>query len=191
MLTTARAEVVTAPATEPVTIHEAKRHVELATSDSQHDTELNQAIEDARQQWERDTGRYLISRAMKVRVPYFGEYCFGHRHVTAIDSVTYFDLSNVSQTLASSVYELDTADDRFLLAYDQDWPSTLDRWDAVTINYTLGSHADSTTVPAVDKRAILLLVGYYFRGNKGDDDRAHDQKAYERLVAKNVRSSYP
>ena len=78
-----------------------------------------------------------------------------------------------------------------MLAYNQDWPLTLDRWDAVEVNYTLGSVADSTQVSAVAKQAMLLLVGYYFDANRGDHDRPNDQKAYERLVHKYMRSSYP
>ncbi len=191
MQTTARAEVITAPATEPITIHEVKRHVELASSDSNHDTELARAMEDARQQWEQDTSEYFITRTMRLTMDRLCEMQFPHRPVSAIASIKYYDLSNTQQTLSSSVYQLDTPNNRLRLAYDQDWPTTLDRWDAVEINYTLGSHADSTTVPAVAKRAMLLLVGYYFRANKGDDDRAYDLQAYERLVAKYMRSTYP
>lgn len=191
MQTTARAEVVVAPAVEPVSITEARSHVELAASDSNHDTELARAIEDARQQWERDTSEYFITRTMRLTLDSLDEIQFPHRPVTAIASVKYYDSTNTQQTLSTSVYQLDTANNRLRLAYDQSWPTYLDRWDSIEINYTLGSHSDETTVPAVAKRAMLLLVGYYFRANKGDDDRAYDLQAYERLVAKHMRSTYP
>jgi uncharacterized phiE125 gp8 family phage protein len=191
MQTTARAEVVTGPAEEPLTLAEVRAHVELASGDTNHDTELTRAIEDARQQWERDTSRHYITRTMRLRLNRFDEFMFPHKPVSAVSSITYYDDANSSQTLSSSVYQLDTANNRLRLAYDQEWPTTVDRWDAVTVNYTLGEHADSTTVPAIAKRAMLLLVGYYFRGNRGDDDRANDLRAYEALVAKYMRSTYP
>lgn len=189
--TTARAVEVTPPAAEPLSLAEVRAHVELAATDSNHDVELERAIEDAREQWERDTSQYLIQRSMRLTVDRLEEMQFPHRPVSAIASVKYYDQSNTQQTLAASVYQLDAANNRLRLAYDQDWPVTLDRWDAVEINYTLGSHASGATVPAIAKRAMLLLVGYYFRANKGDDDRAYDLQAYERLVAKHMRSTYP
>lgn len=188
---TARAVESAPPATEPVTIHEAKKQVELAASDTAHDDALFLAMTAARQQWERDTQEYFISRSMTLTLDALSEFRFPHRPVSAITSITYYDLDNVQQTLASSVYQLDAARSQLRLAYSQEWPATLDRWDAVAVNYTLGKYADSTQVPAVAKQAILLLVGYYFDSNRGDNDRPNDQKAYERLVAKYMRSSYP
>lgn len=187
----ARASVVTQPATEPVTIHEAKRQVSLASDDQTADSELALAITAARQQWERDTQEHYITRSMRLTLDELDEFRFPHRPVTAIASVKYYDLDNVQQTLSTSVYQLDQPHNRLMLAYNQDWPLTLDRWDAVEVNYTLGSVADSTQVSAVAKQAMLLLVGYYFDANRGDHDRPNDQKAYERLVHKYMRSSYP
>jgi uncharacterized phiE125 gp8 family phage protein len=187
----ARAEEVTPPATEPVTIHEAKSQVNLAASDTSHDSELVIAVRGARQQWERDTQEFFISRSMRLTLDGFEEFKFPHRPVTAISSVTYYDLDNAQQTLSSSAYQLDAPHNRIRLAYNQEWPNAIDRWDAVAINYTLGTYSDSTQVPAIAKQAMLLLVGYYFDANRGDFDRPNDQKAYERLVHKYMRSTYP
>lgn len=189
--TTARAAEVTPPAAEPLSLAEVRAHVELAATDTNHDTELERAIEDARQQWERDTGEHFIQRSMRLTLDCLEEMRFPHRPVTAIGSIKYYDTGNTQQTLSTSVYQLDTANNRLRLAYDQSWPAYAGRWDAIEINYTLGSHSSDSDVPAIAKRAMLLLVGYYFRANKGDDDRAYDLQAYERLVAKHMRSTYP
>ena len=66
MQTTARAEVITAPAEEPLTLAEVRDHVELASGDTSHDTELTRAVEDARQQWEQDTSEYFVARTMRL-----------------------------------------------------------------------------------------------------------------------------
>ena len=192
MQTTARAEVVTEPAAEPVSLAEARAHVTLAATDTNHDTELSRSIEDARQQWEHDTATFYITRTMRLKLGGFEAFQFPHKPVSEITSITYYDLSNQSQTLDAAVYQLDTPNNRLRLAYDQDWPSTVSRWDAVTVNYTLGEHDDSTTVPAIAKRAMLLLVGYYFENrDMHANEVVYSRKAYEALVAKYMRSTYP
>ena len=192
MLTTiARPTVITEPATEPITIHEAKRQVELASSDTNHDTALLLIIQQAREQWEHDTQEFFITRTMRLTLNVLDEMQFPHRPVTAMSSIKYYDLNNTQQTLSSAVYQLDSVNSRLRLAYNQTWPVYIDRWDSIEINYTLGTHTDSTTVPAAAKQAMLLLVGYYFSGNRGDDDRPNDMRAYESLVRKYMRSTYP
>lgn len=186
-----RSVVVTPPATEPVTIHEAKRHCEIASTNTDHDVLLYGHIVAAREQWERDTGMALISRTMRLVMPdIYDTLQFAERPVTAITSIRYYPLDTI-ETLPSSIYQLDTSTSTLRLGYNQVWPSWADRWDAWEINYTVGSHADSTTVPAIAKQAMLLYVGYLFRGNRGDDDRPNDLRAYEALVHRHMRSTYP
>lgn len=186
-----RSVVVTAPATEPLTIHEAKRHCEIAAANTDHDVILFSHIVAAREQWERDTSRCLIARSMRLTMPEIYELQFDEHPVASISSITYYALGDTSATLSTSVYGLDTSNNRLRLNRNQFWPSFSDRWDAWQINYVAGSHTDSTSVPAIDKQAMLLYVGYLFRGNRGDDDRPNDLRAYEALVARHMRSTYP
>ena len=46
---------VTGPVAEPVTLSEAKKHLELSLDESQHDSHLAALIQAARQKWEHDT----------------------------------------------------------------------------------------------------------------------------------------
>jgi uncharacterized phiE125 gp8 family phage protein len=190
MSRTARSTIVTAPVTEPVTIHEIKRHVEIATNDTNHDVLLLQYITAAREQWERDTGKCLIARTLRLILPNIGEFQFAERPVTAITSIRYYPNDTI-ETLSSAVYQLDAPTNSLRLGYNQVWPSWAERWDAWEINYTAGDNVDSSTVPAVDKQAILLYAGYLFRGNRGDDDKAHDLRSYESMVLRHMRSTYP
>lgn len=186
-----RSVVVTPPATEPVTIHEAKRHCEIASTNTDHDVLLFSHIVAAREQWERDTGMAFISRTMQLVTPkLYDKLQFAERPVTAITSIRYYPSTTIA-TLSNDVYALDVANSMIRLKYGQNWPAVLDRWDAWEINYTAGSHTDSTTVPAIAKQAMLLYVGYLFRGNRGDDDRPNDLRAYEALVHRHMRSTYP
>lgn len=190
LLTIPEAVVTVQPVTEPITIYEAKKHLEIASDDSYHDIQIFMHMESARQQWERDTSLYYIQRTMRLTLPCLNEFRFTEKPVTAISAVTYYDDGNAQQTLASDQYQLDAATNSFRCAYDVDWPSTVYRWDAVQIDYTLGEHVDSTSVPSFAKSAMLLLVGYYFE-QRGDADRVNDLRAYESLVRKNMRSTYP
>jgi len=135
---------------------------------------------------------YLIKRTMALTVPMLTEFAFAHRPVTAITSIVYYDSGNDSQTLSSSVYQLDSARSQLRLAYSQDWPATTSRWDAATITYVLGSHDDSTTVPDYAKSAMLLLIANEFEApDMMGPATTQTQVAYERLVARFMRSSYP
>lgn len=185
-------EVVTGPASEPLTLTESKLHLNLSSSDTAHDTIINQYIAAARLQFEKDCNIALITRTMRIRMFEFAEFRFPVGPLVSVSSVTYFDSNNVSQTFASSNYQVDTAGDGFRIFSSVDLPAIYDRYDAVTINYTIGKHANSTTVDALSKSAMLLLVGHYFENrdmliNSG----MASMEAYERICRLLHRSSYP
>lgn len=180
------------PVTEPVTIHEVKRQLSMSPTDTAHDVMLAQKITSAREQWEKDVGEYYIKRTMTVTLDRLTEFQFPHRPITSISSITYYDAGNDQQTLSTSIYQLDTARGQLRLGYSQSWPSYTSRWDAVTITYILGSHDDSTTVPGYAKSALLLLIANEFeQRDMMTPDYTQNQLAYERLVRKYMRSSYP
>jgi uncharacterized phiE125 gp8 family phage protein len=186
-----RSTIVTAPASEPLTTDEAKAQCYIASSDTSHDQELLNLIQAAREQWEHDTDSAAITQTLKMNLPSFRDSAIQllSRPVQSITSITYFDDGNATQTLATDVYSLDAAARCVRLNFDKVWPSTYTRWDAVTINYVAG-YTSRQLVPAVAKQAMLLLVGYYFEQH-GDNDRLYDMRAYEALVRRYMRSSYP
>lgn len=187
-----RVSVVTAPASEPVTLEEAKKQLEIASSDDTHDDQLLLVIQAAREQWEYDTDSAVMTQTLRMNFEGFqlNEIQLLRRPVASVSSITYYDDSNALQTLATDVYSLHAMARSVRLNFDKVWPSTYTRWDAVTVNYVAG-YSTRQLVPAVAKQAMLLLVGYYFDGNRGDNDRPNDFRAYERLVMRFMRSSYP
>ena len=187
-----RVSVVTAPASEPVTLEEAKKQLEIASSDDTHDDQLLLVIQAAREQWEYDTDSAVMTQTLRMNFEGFqlNEIQLLRRPVASVSSITYYDDGNALQTLATDVYSLHKEARSVRLNFDKVWPSTYTRWDAVTVNYVAG-YSTRQLVPAVAKQAMLLLVGYYFDGNRGDNDRPNDFKAYERLVMRFMRSSYP
>ena len=187
-----RPTVVTGPTTEPITLAEAKRQLFLSESDTSQDAELTSRIQAAREQWEHDTDGVLFTRTLSVTSEQFGggQIKLDSRPVTSITHIKYYDPSDVLTTFASSKYSFDAAEGAIELNWAESWPVTSIRWDAIKITFVAG-YATVATIPAIAKQAMLLLVAYYHYGNRGDNDRPNDQRAYENLVRRYMRSTYP
>jgi uncharacterized phiE125 gp8 family phage protein len=183
--------VVTAPTLQPLTLTQCKKQCEIATDDDTHDDQLTDMIDEATDQWQADTDMCLMTQTLRVYLENWADPIrLPRRPVKSITSVKYYDASNSLTTLATSVYSLDTARREIRLAYDQVWPSITNRWDAIEVTYVAGE-SDAVNIPATARRALLLLVGYYFGKNRGDNDGIRDNQAYESLVRKYMRGSYP
>lgn len=111
--------------------------------------------------------------------------------MTSISSITYYDGNNTSQTLATSIYELDAPNRRLRLQYLQSWKDVATRWDAVTFTIIAG-YADAASVPGDWKRAMLLQIGkWFYQPDMTEHLTFANSKAYERIVARNARVGYP
>jgi len=187
-----RPTVVTGPTSEPVTLAEAKRQLFLAESDTSQDAELVNRIQAAREQWEHDTDSHMLTQTLSVTLEQFGgrEIYLPGRPIQSVTHLKYYDDSNVLQTFSSALYSLNKPEREIELNWNSTWPTTYIRWDAVTVTYVAGN-ASLAAVPAITKQAMLLLIAYNQYGNRGDNDRPNDQRAYEALVRRYMRSSYP
>lgn len=182
--------IVTPPATEPLTVAEAKAQLNIAASDDSHDVELASKIAAARQEWERDTSKALITRTIEHRLPMWLDVIRLTVHpVIAISSIIYVDNNGDEQTLDAANYYLDIDEVRFKTNFNK--PALEDRSEAVRITYTAGYGAASTDVPEIDKLAIKLSVANRFEDLDMINGGAGERKAYENLVRKHMRSSYP
>lgn len=155
--------VVTPPAAEPVTLAEAKEHLRLETAED--DGYVTTLIQAARQYIEEVCWRGVVTQTMETVLDGFpcgDKVELRGGNLGGITSVTYTDPDGVSQTLSPSAYEADTVSvpGRLLLAYEEDWPSTRARWDAVRVRYTVGWAA--ADVPAPLRQALLLLVAQMY-----------------------------
>jgi uncharacterized phiE125 gp8 family phage protein len=181
--------VVTPPASEPVTIAEAKAQLSIGASDDSHDTELASMIAAAREEWERDTSIALITRTLEHRLPKFlSTIVLSVRPAIAISSVTYADTTGTTQTVASSNYYLDGDEVRFLDTFVK--PDVQERSEAVKITYTAGYGSDSRACPELDRMAIKLSLANRFE-DRDMIAASGERRAYEALVAKKMRASYP
>ena len=158
--------VSTEPATEPVTLQEAKDF--LRVSDTDEDSLITSLIIAARQVLEKWTGRAFIEQTRvatykelrteeKIFLPY--------PQVISVDSVTYLDEDEASQTLATSEYEVIAGDAGAV--WFNDLPGTADHPEAITITYKAGYGSLAADVPDAIKTVIKLVVADWFENRPG------------------------
>lgn len=155
-----------APATEPVTLSEAKAHLGVTISDD--DTRITSLIVAARETAELYTQRSFITQTWAAKFDAFptGDIIqLPKGPIQSITSVQYVDEDGETQTFTA--YTLDAAGERIILNYDEDWPDTRSIENAVTITYVTGYGA-AAAVPDSIKAALKLQVeGLYDRPDAG------------------------
>lgn len=162
--------LVTAPATEPITLDEAKKHCRVDVSDE--DDLIRSLIVAARQHVESFTHRALVTQTWDYKLdgfPALGE-CFEVplAPVLSVTSITYLDTAGSSQTWSSSNYLTDIQAGnysqrmRITPAYGISYPSTYGVMNAATVRFVAGYGAASA-VPQAIKAAIKILIGHWYR----------------------------
>jgi uncharacterized phiE125 gp8 family phage protein len=184
-------EVVTKPTAEPVTLSEVKKQLEIASSDTSHDTHLTALIGAAREQWEHDTDSATCFATYRIRLAQWTDGIeLPKSPIHSITSIQYYDGANTLQAYPANQYQLHV--DAVRLAYLQVLPGTVARWDAWTITYKVGYSEDGSKVPAIAKNAMLMLVAHYFENRDMLMAEAmQTMRPYEALVLRYMRSSYP
>jgi uncharacterized phiE125 gp8 family phage protein len=152
--------VSTAPATEPVTITEAKLHLKVDGTDD--DNLITALIKAARMQAENETRRALITQTIDVYLDAFADEIL-LPPITAVTAITYTDTAGATQTLASNQYAVDIYSEpaRVVPAYDVTWPETREQNNAVKIRCTAG-WANAAAVPEAIKSWMLLQIGHWY-----------------------------
>lgn len=159
-------KLITAPASEPVTLPEAKAHLRI--TQSSEDTLITALIVAARQGAEHMTGRALMPQTWELALDEFeAEISIPMPPLASITSVKYVDTAGVLQTMAESAYQLDTHSTpaRLLPAYGTCWPSTRDQANAVLIRYEAG-YANAGAVPQEIKQWMLLRIGMLYENRE-------------------------
>ena len=157
-------ELVTAVATEPVTLAEAKLHLRVDSGTHPDDNLITALISVAREAAEHQTGRSLAAQTWKLHADCFGELELERPPVTSVTWVKYYDATNTQQTLSSTVYYVDYADTipEIKLAYGQVWPVLYPRDDTVSVQYVTGY----TTIPPCAKQWILCMIGALYENRE-------------------------
>lgn len=158
---------ITDAATEPLTLAEAKLHLRVDGSDE--DDYITTLIKVARRECENKTQRALITQTWETTLERFTD-CIELRFppLVSVSSVKYLDEDEVEQTLATSVYRVDSYAEpaRVIRAYGQTWPAVLPGHpSAVRVRYDAGYGAASA-VPEPLKQWMLLHIGHWFNSRE-------------------------
>lgn len=187
----------TGPTIEPISLDQAKEHCRIASGETGHDAKLVDIISAAREQVENDTNQALITQTFTLSLDEFpgdGRIYVPMKPLIAVSAITYYDESNAQQTLSSSVYAVNKPLRLVYRDYDQSWPNHVIKPGGIVITFTAGYGTNPATVPAVLKRAMLLQISKWFE-HTGDELAPHGattyDQAYEKLIKRYLRSSYP
>ena len=163
----------TAPATEPVSLAEAKLHCRVDTDVTDEDTLLTNQIVAAREYAESCTNRAFITQTWYLklddRFPCGGAIVLPRPPLASVTAVSYVDPAGVTQAWAAGAtgYQLVAPAGpkaqyaRIVPSYGIPYPVTRCQPEAVTVEYVCGYGAASA-VPDAIKAAMLLLIGHWF-----------------------------
>lgn len=159
-------QVVTGPATEPVTSAEAKLYLRVDFTDD--DALITTLIAAARQRAEDITGRAFITQTLAVWFdgwPSDGVLRIKRGPVTAVSSIAYYTAASVSTTIGAADYVLIAQPQpaRIMPAYGKSWPTDLRSEAAIKITYTAGA----ATADARYKDLILALIANMYEARDG------------------------
>lgn len=160
------------PASEPVTLAEAKAHLRVEATLTDEDELITSLIQAAREQVEDLTHRQLITATWNLRLDGFPDWAISlpRPPLQAVNSIKYYDTEGtLVETLAEDTdFLVDAASfvARIVPVPGGAWPATQDRPGAVIINYDAGYGDDAADVPAKIRQAMLLLIGHLYENRE-------------------------
>lgn len=165
-----RLELVTPPASEPITTADAKLH--LRVDGSSEDAQIDLAIARARTEAENRLGRVLITQTWRLYLDCFpesGEIGLPLPPLQSVTSVQYVDTDGVTQTLDSGEYVVDTSGERgrIYLAVAKHWPSIRIEPRAVRVVFVAGYGDSGSDVPATFRSWMLIRIGDHYAHREG------------------------
>ena len=184
--------LVTAPASEPVSLADAKAWLRVDITDD--DALITGLIPAARMVCEAICKKSFVNRQYMWTFDYFPNrlvvqpatvvwdswlnarlYPYTQAQVltppktplVSIDLIQYYDLTGTLQTLSSAAYTVETGTmGRVSPTPGTQWPATQDRIGCVLITFTAGEGASSANVDANVITAINMLVAHWYRNRE-------------------------
>ena len=161
----------TAPAAEPISLDEAKRHVRIDIDETDHDDYLHDLITVAREQVEMITWRKLITQTWYAYLQDWpkGTYIelpFGK--LQSVTAIKYTDVDGDESTWDSDEYIVGTdyQKGRVTLADGYTWPNeTLYPSNPVEIEFVCG-YGLAVSVPPQIKHAMKIIVSELFENRE-------------------------
>lgn len=186
-------ERLTSPAYEPVSLVEARRWLRLEDSDTANTPVLNILIKAMREDAENLTHRAFISRQYRLNLE---SYPSSNRYgwcielpfppLISVDSVKTIDTDGALQTMSTTLYEVhDEAEPAFIIPkYQQVWPVTRLRPDAVQVTFTAGYASGSPTDEAAAQEVLPANLRLWMQSKLATLFEQREQLIIGTIVAK-------
>lgn len=156
-------EVTTGPATEPLTLAEAKAHLRVTASNDE--ALITSLIIVARQYVESILWRKLITQTLTLerdRFPTGADVLLlPGGDVASVTSIGYTDTDGDAQTITTQQENLTAVPAELSPAFEESWPTTRRQQAAVSIVYVAG-YGSASDVPEPIRHAMRLLIGDYY-----------------------------
>lgn len=157
-------QIVTPPASEPLTLAEVKEFLRVDHSDD--DATLAIFITAARQLCESYTRMALLPTTFEEYFDDFPQYTgtfkdeirLSRSPVSAVTYVKYIDGNETTITANAADYKIDTISRPARISPDNGWFGTYETINAVFVRYVAG-FADAASVPAPLKHGMMLVIG--------------------------------
>ena len=161
-------DLVTAPATEPVTTAEAKAHMRVTGSDD--DTYIDALVVAARTHAETITRRAFITQTWDLYQDRFegNEIHLPNAPLISVTTVKYIDVDGVLQTFTSddyTVHAFSSAPGEIELDLDKVWPVTKSVDNAVVTQFVAGYGA-AADIPQPIKQAMLMMIAHWYENRE-------------------------
>jgi uncharacterized phiE125 gp8 family phage protein len=159
-----RFQLSSGPAIEPVTEADLVSHCQIGELPDDQVGRARVMLSAARQWVENRIHRQLITATWVGYLDTFESVVQieDKLPIKTISSITYYDSTDTLQTLSSSLYQTDLVSEncppRIEPISGQSWPSTYDRYNAVTITFTAGYGSTRESVPLGIRHAILMVA---------------------------------
>lgn len=175
--------MITAPATEPLTLAEAKAHCRV--EHALDDTLITALIVAARLAAEHELQRPLITQTWEASFDTFpssvdgGGIPLGKYRPLAITSVMYLSTAGVDTAIDPATYTLDAVNVPGLVypLYDTSWPDARSFANSVRVRFTAGYGA-AAAVPQCIKQWMLLMIGAMYAFREASTERAQARLPY-------------
>lgn len=156
--------VITAPASEPITLAEAKVH--LRVSNTIEDTLITALITAARQWVEGYTWRPLMTQTIDVVFDTIIDktIMINKAPIQSVTSVKYLDINGTEQTISNTLYTTDLLNSPCRIKLDT-IPNLKDTLNAFKIRVVCG-YTSSALIPQTYKSAMFLIIGHLYENKQ-------------------------
>lgn len=164
--------LITAPATEPLTLAEVKQHCDCERDDQ--DALFTRLLQAAREKVESDTDRSLINTSWQLWLDSWpngvsGSVYLPRAPIFNVQTVSYINPDTDTTIIGSSNFIVSKQEPPRIYPNTGagfTWPTYLRTAQAISIVFVAGYGSSASSVPAIAKQAILLLCGHWYENRE-------------------------